>query len=487
MKNQRTIKIFSLIFVIGAIFSIAFVFNSASAVESAIEGNIWSENIGWVSPNVNDSRFGPFSVDYSVLFDDETRNLAGYMWSERVGWLCFGQSCADAGLGSSPASGDGSIPAVVSDSGLIDSWANWVTLGSDGWTDLLGDQILIGDFSNKVACRNCEAGNCGFCFENDDNNGAGFIYENCSGCSDLSCSSCQNKYQHGVGLDFIKKELVGWAWNANNLGESGFGWLHFGEDIEPKPYLQTVDGDVYAGTMQGTALSQGNYNATFLLQSSGSINKFYSEYEYTQSSDWKVENYDALNLPDEQNNYTSSIGKIDFPGLYAGQYGVVDVITNQSGIPSALALNGKVYYHQGDLEIASNKIFKAGTGDSDGSGTIIVNGDLNINDNMNYLDSGLSSWENLPSVGFIVKGDLIISPNVTNLVGNFYVEGAVSTGVSVNQLEVGGIMIAKNFNLQRTYQENREPAEKIIYDKRILMNTPPGFEDLVKGLPQWGF
>ena len=488
MKNQRIITTFSLIFVIGTIFSVVLIFDSVKAVEVPIEGNIWSENIGWVSPNYNDSRFGPPSVDYSVLFDDENRNLAGYMWSDRVGWLCFGQSCVDAGLGSTPAIGGGSIPAVVRESGLIDSWAGWVTLGNDGWTDLLGDQILTGDFSNKVACRNCQGGSCGFCFENDDNNGSGYIYENCSGCSDLSCSLCQNKFQHGVGLDQIKNNLVGWAWNANNLGGSGFGWLHFDEDVEPKPYLQTVDGNVYSRIgINGESAPQGHYNATFMLQSGGSISKFYSEYEYTQNPDWKIENYDQLNLPDAENNYTSSISKIDFPGLYAGQYGEVSIIQNQAGLPSSTPLSGKVYYHQGDLSLYSSQYFRSGSGAVDGSGTVIVNGDLTVESNSFYLDTGLASWKNLPSVGFIVKGDLYISSNVTELSGNFYVEGTVYTGSSANQLVVNGIMVAKDFEFQRSYLQNKEPAEKIIYDKRIFMNIPPGFDDIAKGLPKWQF
>jgi len=224
-----------------------------------------------------------------------------------------------------------------------------------------------------------------------------------------------------------------------------------------------------------------------MLQSGGSISKFYSEYEYTQNPDWKIENYDQLNLPDAENNYTSSISKIDFPGLYAGQYGEVSIIQNQAGLPSSTPLSGKVYYHQGDLSLYSSQYFRSGSGAVDGSGTVIVNGDLTVESNSFYLDTGLASWKNLPSVGFIVKGDLYISSNVTELSGNFYVEGTVYTGSSANQLVVNGIMVAKDFEFQRSYLQNKEPAEKIIYDKRIFMNIPPGFDDIAKGLPKWQF
>ena len=47
------------------------------------------------------------------------------------------------------------------------------------------------------------------------------------------------------------------------------------------------------------------------------------------------------------------------------------------------------------------------------------------------------------------------------------------------------MVMARQFNLERYYKKAGEPAEAIIYDGRVLINTPPGLVDLAKGLPVW--
>ena len=54
-----------------------------------------------------------------------------------------------------------------------------------------------------------------------------------------------------------------------------------------------------------------------------------------------------------------------------------------------------------------------------------------------------------------------------------------------HQLKVTGSMITRAFNFGRTYTTAADASEVVIDDGRALANTPPGMEDLIKGLPSW--
>ena len=107
-------------------------------------------------------------------------------------------------------------------------------------------------------------------------------------------------------------------------------------------------------------------------------------------------------------------------------------------------------------------------------------------------------------MAWIVKGDVIIDELVSNVVGNFIIVGpepAVAcdepgpsgcgefrTGddsASPRQLVVNGLIMARKIYFQRYFKQAGEPSEKIIYDGRVIVNTPPGLENVAKGLPIW--
>lgn len=68
---------------------------------------------------------------------------------------------------------------------------------------------------------------------------------------------------------------------------------------------------------------------------------------------------------------------------------------------------GQVWKHDGDLIIDDTAV--------SGKGTIIVEGNMNINGNIRY-----ESTSQRNSVGFIVNGKITINSNVENLVGAYY-------------------------------------------------------------------
>lgn len=50
-------------------------------------------------------------------------------------------------------------------------------------------------------------------------------------------------------------------------------------------------------------------------------------------------------------------------------------------------------------------------------------------------------------------------------------------------LQVSGLFLATGYNFDREYTKNLAAAEQIVYDGRVVANTPPGLTDFVKALP----
>ncbi len=244
-----------------------------------------------------------------------------------------------------------------------------------------------------------------------------------------------------------------------------------------------------------------------MIHANGTISNFTSWCESNPDfPDCKKINFGTLALPKKGTNYFGALGRIDLAGIKKGYYGSVvncDCNTNPAcaaNLPTNLA--GKVYYFTGDctvnssINISNNQLQK-------GNGLVLVEGNLIIKANISYSDSPLSKLSNLASLGWLVvdngsgnKGNIVIDPSVTKLAGVFYGEnkiwtsatysGGVISGVSSpTLLEVIGSMISKGFSFNRTFGTALRGSEVITDDGRAIANTPPGMEDLVKGLPSW--
>ena len=135
---------------------------------------------------------------------------------------------------------------------------------------------------------------------------------------------------------------------------------------------------------------------------------------------------------------------------------------------------------------------------SKGNGTVVVRGDLYIYNNITYQVAPSLKTKNLVSLGFIVikdnegyGGHIYIDPGVTQLAGTFYAEESISTGHVEEDhdvaLRVDGAFISKQISFERQHwdAEIQQPAEQIIYDGRVLINTPPGMADVSKSLTRW--
>jgi len=166
-------------------------------------------------------------------------------------------------------------------------------------------------------------------------------------------------------------------------------------------------------------------------------------------------------------------------------------------------LNNAVYYYDSDLilnDLGVDDFITFNNGDFSGfepvfgNGTIIVNGDLTINRDIYYqIVDNIENYQELASVAWIVLGDIIINPEVNSLVGAFFAlgnetgsEGSFKTGSSTTDfLAVNGLVMAKNFSFGRTFLNGWQPAEKFVYDPKLVLNPPPGLQETTSVLPSF--
>lgn len=268
-----------------------------------------------------------------------------------------------------------------------------------------------------------------------------------------------------------------------------------------RPWLQALYDDVYSRrNIRGAVPPRaGDYNATFCVFTApgGSITNFVAQPGAGGASGCPSmpASVDYI-LPSGDNQYTSTLGRIDVTGIKRGAYGAVVRPTSWSDVPSTLG--GKVYYFSNGLTISNATTFRNGLLRQSGAGTIVVEGTLRIEQALTYDGGIVSLPRNLASVGFIVvdrraaDGTLLAParveiPTTDRVAGNFYTEGTINTATlpagNLPTLTVSGFMIARQFELNRSKMESGDASERIIFDGRAVTNPPPGMADIAKSLP----
>lgn len=396
---------------------------------------------------------------------------------------------------------------------------------------------------------------CSGCFNELNANQNNICYQ-CSSCNISddginTCADCTSCRKYGLVFDSNTANIKGYAWggfdvnSGSGLGRpelGGVGWTKFSPNFAAglyRSYVSTKYGNIYSESNIGSDYTIippiGYFNSSYMIQANGHIINWVSQeiaatssdnvlfYDYNIDKPW-MNYYDNPNgfvspvyeYPKLANDYGNILGSLDYEGLKSGIYGeVVNHMPNESMSDPNVCLDGKVYY----INPASGRYelgIKGGSGsmsylfknncEENGSGIIIVDGDLTIKGNVNYSSGNVeTNYKQLASVAWIIKGDLYIDGGVSNLAGTFIVLGKdevsecgsnlasptqkcgiIYTGDSSSQLVISGQILAKNFQFQRTFRNSsREPSELIIYDGRNIINPPPGLGDVVKSLPRW--
>jgi hypothetical protein len=428
---------------------------NGTSTESNISGWAWSSNHGWTSLNCDNMYYGTSSsnCDLGYGWRMVDNKLFGWAWNDNIGWLCVGESCT----GPIPGEGEENrdpFATYSTESGEIFGWAKYVAFGEGGWLKLR-DNTWCGESTNDQC----------------------------------------------VYFDKVRGALYGWGWAGGQDGSNltGPGWTQFSGTMNI-PWFETKYGTVYSrgdvGSAKTTFAPQNRYNATYCVFAKGSIVNLSSEQGCLNAG------YSDLGFPETTSQYRTTLGVVDFENLLDGE----EIVNNSEtyNLADAMVLKSKVYHFTSpngltiDKPIAFHNDRDKGF-DYSGAGTIIIEGDLRINKDMNYESAPVTRQiENLASVVWIVKGDVIIAPSVTKLVGLFVVLGKdgvacpndhcgqFKTGNDTGnptQLIVSGAIIARKIVFERTYKVSSRPAEQIIYDGRAAVNVPIGLEDIGKGLP----
>lgn len=447
-------------------------------------GWAWSDNLGWISLNkqtcehlhetVPPATCGPQGIDYYVQASENDQVL-GWAWADTAGWVCFGTTCTGT-----PPAGNIAVTILTDDpeAPSVNGWAKITSQGDNGWVSL-----------------------------------------NCSNASECTTSNYAVHLTNATFNGEQRRTLSGWGWNggdsnANDEADFGFGWMQFNPPILEIPaWLQTRYGDIYARRGLSGQPSPG-YNATYRILSGGGITQFTSA--QGQSTSWVSPEFGRINFPTPETRYSNILGRLDVAGLTCqfnvssgtciNRYGTT--VKRITGTPPTI-LNGIVYVYEGDVtlgSVGSTIQFNNASDFDSAAGTIIVRGNLTINGDMVYEPStalALTRFKNLASVAWIVEGDVRVAPEVQSLVGNFVVIGngtacdpdadvpgcgqffSCSGSGCDNPLTVSGLVMARKFKLDRTYRNQLQGSEVIIYDGRLLANTPPGLTDFAKALPIW--
>ena len=422
-----------------------------------INGFAWSYTMGWISLSCQNTT-AEFDYGLDINFDSgPTADMTGYGWSPNAGWVDFQP------VGPYPtAPNHGALftrtdPNATSTAGIITGWAKVISLGSDGWIKLGPLDIEGTDYGLQIS-------------------------EN--------------------------RAFSGWAWNggdnidADPEPERGLGWISWrGEEYGAGAvarWFETLYGDIYAGNNIDQPFSPpaGRYSATYLIQANGTITPGTIISQSGSGAPFVDDAFGVVALPQESNSYRGTMGLIDRTGMINGYYGIV---TNYAGdntssgtLGASETLNSRLYRYAGNLTVDSAITFNKGIGLQKGNGTILVDGDLIINANIDYEAGAVASRiDNLPSVAWLVKGNIIINPSVTTMVGLYYSEGAagITTGTTGDPatdvaLSIKGLIVAKKITLQRQFVgADNSPSEQITFDGRAIVNPPPGLADMAKGLP----
>lgn len=445
--------------ILAALFLAAPLAAEASCNFHDIAGFAWSSNIGWISLNcANTGGSVDYGADINFAAGSPTAPMTGYGWSPNAGWVNFqpaGPYPAAPNYTSLFTRNLGESPTTTA--GKITGWAKIESLGSNGWLKMGPIEIGATDYGVQV------------------------------------------------GTD---RAFTGWSWNGgDDLGfgsgpDRGIGWVSwlgngYGASAIAR-WFETLYGDIYSGHDMDATFSPpaGRYSATYLLQANGAIDPATITSPGGTGVPYRSEYFGVVALPRQSNSYRGTLGVLDRTGILNGYYGAVVTHSgdnNSSGtLGASIILDGKIHYFTGNLTIDNDLTFNKGTGAQKGSGTIVVDGNLIVNANTSYQSGAVASRiNNLPSVGWLVKGNIIISPVVSSMAGVFYSEGAggIATGATGNPqtekpLTVSGMFIARSILLQRLYvAADNTPAEQITFDGRAAINPPPGFVDMIKGLP----
>jgi hypothetical protein len=414
--------------------------------------------------------------------------------------------------------------------------------------------VLVGEGSTCLPVYSQECENClEYTYDVDGNMADVIGGYNCSSCTlngpngvDTICPlnsynnnqnacTCANSYSTpGLIVDYTTStndgyaSMCGWAWNQFDCGVApcnGVGWLQFSPRITSfnNPYFSVDKGNIYSkGNIRAEyALPPNAYNA-YIIEAGGDIYQLFA----SSTLDGFQGNYpngsliDFPTLNGDNGHYSNILGNIDYDGLttplaasilgkYYNKYGLVVNINDGWGLQPSFwsggpnPMNNEIFFYNSDLAGPNSDVVVPAVNNNNGAGIVIIEGDLDIMNNISYDNSGIGNLQEIPSLVWIVKGDVTIDPTVTEVSGTFIVLGDGAgdcslpapeagcgqfiSGSGGGQLIIYGSVLAKHFDLSRSYAADGEPAERFMNDGRLQINPPTGLEAFAQSIPKFDY
>lgn len=294
------------------------------------------------------------------------------------------------------------------------------------------------------------------------------------------------------------------ACQAVGQNASSCAWYKWRYNFDIQPWLQVKGGSIRSEKEINFshAPPNGQCNATYTITANGQINK-------NTALNNNCSNVDPVTVDvkggvtSDATSTKSSRGVIDIASILKGRFGKVvshslssinfsDILTDFNTY-DVVVLNSQSAI---TVNISDSDIMANSTSPARGNKTILAQNDLILsssNGSLSYQNSTVTSPNQLASLGWIIqkpnfaKTNLTIDPDISNLAGVFYVNGDIWTGDTSNKaLMVQGAMITSSlgtFHFQRTYANTIVASETIWDDGRAWLNPPPGFVNILSGLP----
>ncbi len=273
---------------------------------------------------------------------------------------------------------------------------------------------------------------------------------------------------------------------SNRSGGSAGPYTISYEAVSPRyPQVIGSSGDVHAGGgLCGQAQTTGNVTGhsssasltEYVLSANGTINNFGSNNVAggTTASLGRTGNYYSICRPDlaavAQSYFQAGQPYTALPG---GNFDLASLPASPTGI----------YIHNGGGNISLHGTFNRKITIVSFTGTVTINGNI-------ILDGPANAGSNVPSLGIISAGDIIINGAATRVDAYLFSNGTINTcaqgnvAACRNILTVNGFLMSRNLSFRRlgvALGPIINPAERINLTGQIYLN-PPKFFDVAADL-----
>jgi uncharacterized repeat protein (TIGR01451 family) len=299
--------------------------------------------------------------------------------------------------------------------------------------------------------------------------------------------------------DYITS-LTSVAWLQTKNGHIGFGTpLWKSSPLAGDPNWVSLTDRTIASEMKFYT-PPNEYNADFIVYSTDNADPLRSklgekvaangfDQGFLSSNSGKLSRGEAYDRSKYPRDYMDDL-------LNKQVYGKVLRLNSLSSLPSGMTKNGNtlligstrfemdtIYHFKGEVIIGSSVQTTVFSG---GRARLVVEGNTSIRGNTSYAENSGPDLSTIPSIRLHSTGNIIISPNVTDIELMMLAENEFHSGRSDQQLRILGDVIAYKTFWERSplnqERENEEmvnkPSEIIYEDFRKYVLTPPGDKKL---------